>query len=505
MKDYEKWKGLPIDHSAIGLEQSDTQVTYYCTPKDAQIIGWAGVDGIHYCTIPEFGEMIFAVSPMNFGDCVRPIARNFPDLLRLLLFCGDMAALEQCYAWDVEQFKAFLIDCPITQKQKAVLDAIQREFGLEPMADAFSYVKTLQREFDLSRIPYTKDYYDPDMNPAAPSPAEWKVTYDGGFWPKEGRPGKALPLEKAFSWGEEQWRIPAAYACGKGLVVDFCVSVSSEKVQAWMEKWDLLNEDQHRYTDPQQRQIQRENPLEVDFRPVIRLNGKPLREDRGTGMCWIPASCTGGVSRNRRETEAFLEHYGLDKTICWAIRRKSFPWATARKPSVKSLELRLLRELADIPGLCFPTPEIGASVRIPHPLKNTEYTLTVCGWEPQEMDASRLADPVMEYPTHYYLMSYTLEPELPGRSYFLRDLAQGDEPRIRKTQLSNRVEIGGEAAAIGIIGGADGPTAVFIGAQRTEPTCRAACSSLHFDPAESVEWEFCFREKLLPDLDVRLL
>lgn len=45
-----------------------------------------------YCTIPEFGEMIFAVSPMNFGDCVHPIAHSFEDLLRLLLSCGSMDA-----------------------------------------------------------------------------------------------------------------------------------------------------------------------------------------------------------------------------------------------------------------------------------------------------------------------------------------------------------------------------------------------------------------------------
>ena len=56
MTTYQKFKKLNIRHSAIGLEQSDTDVTYYCTPRDAAIIGWAGVDGIHYCTIPEFGQ-----------------------------------------------------------------------------------------------------------------------------------------------------------------------------------------------------------------------------------------------------------------------------------------------------------------------------------------------------------------------------------------------------------------------------------------------------------------
>ena len=132
---YQKFKELNINHSAIGLEQNENCETYYCTPKGAEILGWAGVDGIHYCTIPVFGEMIFAVSPMNFGDCVHPIARNFEDLLRMLLYCADIAPLEQCYAWDEEQFKAFLLDYSATEEQQTVLDVIQKEFHLEPMED----------------------------------------------------------------------------------------------------------------------------------------------------------------------------------------------------------------------------------------------------------------------------------------------------------------------------------------------------------------------------------
>ena len=130
MNTFERFQKLNIDHGCIGIQQLKHYEHYYCTPKDAKIIGSASVDGIHYCTIPEFGNMIFSVSPMNFGDCVHPIARNFKDLLRLLLSCVDMAALEQCYAWDEEQFNAFLIDYPATEEQQSVLDAIREEFGL---------------------------------------------------------------------------------------------------------------------------------------------------------------------------------------------------------------------------------------------------------------------------------------------------------------------------------------------------------------------------------------
>lgn len=138
---YSEFTKKNIDLTPLGFERNNQFVPYYCTPENATILASAGVDGIHYCTIPDFGDLIFAVSPMNFGDCVHPIARSFEHLLRLLLSCVDMAALEQCYAWDEEQYKAFLIDCPATEEQQAVLDEIRNKLGLTPFIDAFSYVK----------------------------------------------------------------------------------------------------------------------------------------------------------------------------------------------------------------------------------------------------------------------------------------------------------------------------------------------------------------------------
>lgn len=149
-----------IDLSQFGLDMRQTadEVTYYCTPKDAQIIGWAGVDGIHYCKIPEYGEMIFAVNPMDFGECVHPIARSFCDLLRLLVTGVDMAALDQCYAWDEVQFQAFLRENPVTAEKQAVLNTIRERFNLEPIAAPFEYMKELQSGFDLSKISYAEEF-----------------------------------------------------------------------------------------------------------------------------------------------------------------------------------------------------------------------------------------------------------------------------------------------------------------------------------------------------------
>ena len=61
-----------------------------------------------------------------------------------------------------------------------------------------------------------------------------------------------------------------------------------------------------------------------------------------------------------------------------------------------------------------------------------------------------------------------------------------------------------EASAIGIIGGADGPTSVIMG--QSAPKLHAACSSLRFEPiVDDVEWRVVFSEKLMDDVDVDLI
>lgn len=86
-----------LDLSHIGFQRGEKESGYFCTPVLSRVIGWAGVDGIHFCTTKGFEEMIFAVSPANCpGEYVHPVAKNFEDFLRLLLACNDTAAIEQC-------------------------------------------------------------------------------------------------------------------------------------------------------------------------------------------------------------------------------------------------------------------------------------------------------------------------------------------------------------------------------------------------------------------------
>lgn len=501
---YQKFKELKINLSAIGLEQSDSPVTYFCTPKGAKVIGWAGVDGIHYCTIRGFGDTIFAVSPMNLpGDYVHPIARNFEELLGLLMSCGSMAAIEQAHMWDKAQFDEYLKENLPTEEHTAVMNSVKEKFAIAPIDDPFSYIKNLQAAFDYSLIKYTPEYYDLDMNPAAePEPPEWKVTYDGGFWKSKGRAGKEIPVEKTFFWGNEHWYIPAAYICSKGLVVDFCTDVAAYELKAYIDKWNLLNERSNHYSKEQQEQMQSEHPLNAEFDPHITLNGKELHMEHGYGVSWIPPICLNEEFQMETEAKHIIEHYGLDLNRGWSIRRYSFLWATKRTPVITSLKLSMKRRPVTIPGTHIISPSVGDTITFTHPATATQHTLTVHVCETQQLEQRHFRNENMEYPTHYTAMTYTLDPEISGQDFILRDYNGGDRPRLKNPRPNEFSPIA--VSSVGIIGSADGPTMILLSNGDSAKT-HIACSSLYFEQKENIEWYMSFNVKKMDDIEVELV
>ncbi len=158
---YEKFSKLNIDGRLIGLEKRNVCVEYFCTPKNAMIIGWE--NSIHYCFIRGYRDMVFAVDPETCVDqYVYPLAMNFKDFLCLILACGSTTAVEQIIGWSKEQFEAFLVsnDNAVLPEQKNILDRIKAELKLTPMENPYEYVKAVQEQYDDSKIKFTNDYYD---------------------------------------------------------------------------------------------------------------------------------------------------------------------------------------------------------------------------------------------------------------------------------------------------------------------------------------------------------
>ena len=160
---YTKYKNLKIDGSWIGLEPG-TQTPYFCTPIGAEIIGWD--NGIHYCFIKGFGDMVFCVNPETCCDYnVYPIARNFCDFLGLILATGNTNILQQIIWWDKKRFEDF-VNSPEEQEWsvrpevQGVLSTIRKGIDITPIDTPFEYVKDLQSNFPYEQIPFTNEYYD---------------------------------------------------------------------------------------------------------------------------------------------------------------------------------------------------------------------------------------------------------------------------------------------------------------------------------------------------------
>lgn len=500
---YQKLQKQKFNFAAIGLEQRGLEEYYFCTPKGAKIIGWAGVDGIHYCTIRGFGEMIFAVSPMNLpGDYVHPIARSFDDLLGLLRVCGSMDAIEQVHMWKQEQFEDYVKENLPTEEFVLAMKNVQEKHVIPCIEDAFSYIKELQASFDYSRIRYTEDYYDEDLNPAVELEAEeWKVTFDGDFHRNRGRAGKEISVKKEFVWGEEKWYIPSIYACKEGLIVDFCKEMDADKMKAYLEKWNLP-ESMWQYSEEQEEMIRNENPMNAEFGPMLFLNGKELQWKHSYGISWIPDTCIEEDGYREESAKRVLEYYGLDMNHCWTIRRFAFAWATKNKPTIKSINILMKRDPETVYGEHFVTPLEGNELVFTHPVTGIKYTLNIQGFDFQQMKQEHFRNDEMEYPEHFAALTYTVEPELSGREFMLRDCNHGDNPRRKNPSPDGFSPVG--AASVAIIGGADGPTVIFLSNGRTAK-CRMACSSLYFEEQKNIEWRMEFQVKTMEDIVMKIV
>ncbi|MDO5401761.1 MAG: hypothetical protein Q4F17_12465 [Eubacteriales bacterium] len=313
--------------------------------------------------------------------------------------------------------------------------------------------------------------------------SEWKVFFEGSLWghSEQDHAGREVPLNREFSWGGYDWLLPSVYICGQGLVADLCARVEPQRIRAWMDKWNLSPErdDPRLFTKDEQLTIAAENPLRIDIRPSFAVNGTAINAARGSSTCWNPL-----FSRPDSETNAVMAHYGLDPQYGWVISRHHFPWASKKRPEIWTLSLTMKQDKAALAGDHFRVKAPGDQVAFVHPATGLTHVLTVVEMEARESPVRRMAQfPDTEFPTHFQLMSFTVEPET---ELTVLDCAESDRPRP---------DIRG---AFGIIGGADGPTAL------TTKELHAACSAAHFEPVEDVEWRTVFYDKPVEDLTVEL-
>lgn len=506
MEFYKRYKKL-----GINIFGNFENYEYFCTPKGATIIGFEGIDGIHYCFIRGFDETVFAVSPENTpGDYVHPIARNFSDFLGLIKACRGTAAIDQAHQWGKNTFDDFVKNSEPDTEKLDLLKIITEKLSFENISDPYFYIKELQSSFDYSKIKFNSDYYEALPDDFLPEPYEWRVYFDEGFWNhrSRSRAGEEVRINKKFEWGNEIWHVPSFYKCSKGLVVDFCIEISPKEVKSFMEKWLFVLQYGDNIDRATRDLIDAENPLELHFLAKFILNGTEIRNQSGCSINWLPDTCRPADVENTKESKRIIDHYGLDDTRAWVFYRMSVNYNTAKKPQLNSLDIQLKQHLRSFYGERFTTPEIGGSVEIKHPLKDEKYVLTVLDIEQQKVEKMP-PDEAWELPTKYTAMSYTLSPDLSNMGFSVRDCLDSDQPRLKQVSREKQAFLPNahsDCVAVGLIGGSDGPTAILFSHGQPETTAlHIACSSLRFEHSGKIEWQAVFREKTRKDLDFKLI
>lgn len=318
---------------------------------------------------------------------------------------------------------------------------------------------------------------------------KYKVFYQGSLYGHFGRDraGKEIAVNKSFTWGGEEWLVPSVYFCGKGLVADMFKKVSVDSFREFIEKFGLdENSDCDGFSDEQQAEIEAENPLNGDIFASIQFGGRKSDMEFSSSDCWNPLFPDSGDA-----AEALLDRYGLDKSFCWLAVRMSIPWRGRKPKKSDSLTLQLRAEKIPVPGVHFKANCPGDKTEFINPVTGKTHILIVMDIKRQSL--AQFPHIGKDEPKFFTLLRVDISPEISKDALLITDCAEGD--RTHKRPLPRNT------SAIGIIGGADGPT-VIISEYESGHT---ACSSMHFEPEYEPDWCMTFYDKPREDIEVELI
>lgn len=317
---------------------------------------------------------------------------------------------------------------------------------------------------------------------------KYKVFYQGSLYGHFGRDcaGKEIEINKSFLWGGESRLVPSVYVCDKGLVADILKSVSVEDFRAFAEKFGLDEADDPEKFSPQRlAEAEAENPLGGGIYVTAKINGRESSMEFSSSDCWNPLFPDGG------DSEKLLEKYGLDKSFCWQITRVSIPWRGRKPKKISSLSLCLRADRLRVSEVHFKAERPSDRTEFTNPATGKTHILTVTDIKRQSL--AQFPHIGKDEPKFFTLLRVDISPEISKDALLITDCAEGD--RTHKGALP------GNTSAIGIIGGADGPT-VIISEYESGHT---ACSSMHFEPEYEPDWCMTFYDKPREDIEVELI
>ena len=324
-----------------------------------------------------------------------------------------------------------------------------------------------------------------------PAEDDWMVHFEGGFGTDFGWGSKKISIDKSFQYCDETCVVPYIYLCPEGVVIDYCAGIEIAVLDNFLEKWNFPERNEwDDFTQEEAELIQEEHPLMFHYNiDEIKINGMQLRRTHSCSDSYVPEDFQIAMFRHRdKELLPYLEKYHLDSKKIWKIERVSYAWAGMKQETIDSLELFINSDQKTFHGMHFKNPNEGDVFTFTHPVTDIEHQLKVLSFEAQVLDEKHFPDDEFEYPRHFYAMQYQLNPDIPMENVSITDIAQGDSPKYK-------------GADNGVCGGAVGVTAITCRSKE----CRSACSAMHFEPAENVEWRISFRDKGAEDAVIKLI
>lgn len=328
------------------------------------------------------------------------------------------------------------------------------------------------------------------------------------------------PVNRTYFWEGQEIFVPAVYTGRTGAVLDVCVKIPSEDMTAFLQKWHkelrLSLKTQEEYE-----QMEADNPSCIDFGIEMCFDGEALMQSMRSTINWYPEEIfaagnedgkearSAGEWENDREAEQILDAYGCSRECCWHFARLSYRWKEKPLLSPQRISLLFQDGMRDVTAAHFTTgrPSLAAfgqstdrpdqsiesypsEIRIVHPATGQEHTLTLYACEQEKHDLSDIGAKGMVYPEYSRMLTYTIAPAIDRGLFDIRDCAQGDSPRPAGSRAKS---------------GQSGAVAVFAAGRSAVPGKRAAASSMHFEPVESVRWRIVFRIKQKTDMQVDFL
>ena len=467
MKLYQKFRNSSLDTTDIGLTPGPDCSDSVYTPSGAKILAWN--KGIHFCLVEGFGEMVFAVDPSAPpGDCVHPVANNLPDFFGLMTATRSAKLIANAYQWSRAYFNEKAAAIVPTLKMRSVLRALENTYHPTRIVDPHGYILNIQQNFDYSTLPLHPDYFE--WCPIRPGAPKWNVGFGSDFcdYCDPAKAGQELPLQRTFTWKDENWQVSAVYLCDNGIVVDSHLAVSGEQVDKFVDKWSKAGP---RLSIEEEMTRSLEDPLSFGARGSLSVNGKPAPLRQQFLATWNPRIANPWQSRRT------LEHYNLDRNTGYLFRRECFQ-RRGKNPPIRTMELTLEAEPVSTPGQRFLAPGVGNTMEFTHPDTGKTHILTVTAQTREALDPNFLSN----HPCCYTRLTFFLNPHINKELFQVVDCDPGD-PHPDSS---------------------DGPTALFL-TEKTPSVGHCAISSLRYTPADQITWRMVFRRKDRSDVTIPLL